>query len=867
MSAYARRALAAAGVMLAGVAAPAAAQQGSVQVSGSAQTIHGDTSRMPGQSRIEPDLGVTWLQPGARFGTFHLEMRGTRRGPEPHLGRASVAWRDVKYRGATWSFEAGDLYFTPGLADYRFTNLTPPALTFAGMSISAKTTSSSASLVAGRSTAWRNIFGSDPDTLGQDVALLRAGHRFARWFEVNARASHVRTRNTKEFTHTIAASDQAGAGFRLTVGPMLYIVGDGSYNAYKRVGSTELVHDGSYTGGASLLHARGWLQVNTSRFSPGDFPVINYTLIDRETTFAAGEQDLFKRFRVFGGWERFRGNLDPLRAAGSTARAPETSGTRAFGGIRLNFERNSFALRLEEGDRRTKRNGTGLFTSSDTGVFSAEMQSRLGSLTGFLRYSRRENVESFNGGSYQQDDGTAQFFMNVSRRLQVFGTGMATRNTFGGGGGSTYYQFGGGGQFQLANRNLWMRVEGLAARNQDIRTLDLVARESFSLGVNGQVAHNTSLGLNVYSERAPSPATPTTQSWLTRSTLRVTRSFATGSTRLPGTAASSIEGRARGVGSVVGSVFADWDADGVHDPDESALEGIPVLLGTTGSATTSPRGEFAFTNVPAGLQKVQLDMSALPVDFDAPSAPSVQIEIARGDTRRVAFGLIPLGAVTGRVLRDANGNGTIDASDEPIDGAVLTLDAGMRSEQARKGRYRFESVRSGSHVLELLPESLPEGATILTERSLNIALTKAQPTSTVDFLVKVEKRPEIRTVFPSKGGTGTSKPSPSPSPSNTKPGTANPPSRTASSASAPARRAAGLAIQIAALSELSSARNLVAELKKAGVNAFIVMPAPESADALYRVRVGPYASRAAAQRVLVKLEKLRGEKLWLTRAR
>ena len=866
--------LAAVGLVLAGLVVPAAAQQGSVQVAAATQTVHGDPSRMAGQSRFEPDVGVTWLQPGARFGSFHLEMRGTRRGPEPHLGRTFIAWRDVKYRGATWSFEAGDLYFTPGLADYRFTNLSPPALTFAGTAISAKTKTSSASFVAGRSTAWRNIFGSDPDTLGQDVALLRAGHRAFDWLEISARASRVRTRNTKEFSHVISASDQAGAGVRLNIGPMLYVVGDGSYIAYRRVGSNELVHDGSFTGGASFLHARGWLQVNTSRFSPGDFPVINYSLIDRATTFAAGEQDLFKRLRVFGGWERFRGNLDPLRSTTSAGMQPETSGTRAFGGIRVNFDRTSFAVRLEEGDRRTTRNGSGLFTSSDTGVVSAEMQSRLGRMTGFLRYARRENVESFNGGSYQQDDGTAQFFMNVSRRLQVFGTAMATRNTFGAGGGSTYYQFGGGGQFQVANRNLWMRVEGLAARNQDTRTLDLVARESFNVGVNGQIAPNTSLGLNIYSERAPSLAAPATESWLTRSTLRVTRSFATGSTRLPGAAGATVESRARGAGSVVGTVFADWNADGVHDPDEGTLEGIPILLGTTGAATTSPRGEFAFTNVPAGLQKVHLDMSALPVDFDAPTLASVEVEISRGDTRRVAFGLVPLGTVTGRVLRDANGNGTIDASDEPLDGAVLTLDAGLRSEQARKGRYRFDAVRSGSHVLELLPDSLPEGAVILTERTLNIALTKGQPTSTVDFLVKVEKRPEIRKVFPPKGGTS------SPGAPAAKPGAGKPaattPSRTAPRGGGlkpvpqlpqPVRAGAGYTIQIAALSDLTRARVLVAELKKSGVGAFIVMPAANGPDGLYRVRVGPYATRAAAQRVLLKLEKLRGEKLWLTRAR
>ena len=59
----------------------------------------------------------------------------------------------------------------------------------------------------------------------------------------------------------------------------------------------------------------------------------------------------------------------------------------------------------------------------------------------------------------------------------------------------------------------------------------------------------------------------------------------------------------------------------------------------------------------------------------------------------------------------------------------------------------------------------------------------------------------------------------------------------------------------------------MSELKRAGVAAYVVMPRADDPDGLYRVRVGPYASRAAANRVLVKLEKLRGEKLWVTRER
>ena len=35
--------------------------------------------------------------------------------------------------------------------------------------------------------------------------------------------------------------------------------------------------------------SRGWFQINASRFSPGDFPVLNASLQDRSGLFTAGD--------------------------------------------------------------------------------------------------------------------------------------------------------------------------------------------------------------------------------------------------------------------------------------------------------------------------------------------------------------------------------------------------------------------------------------------------------------------------------------------------------------------------------------------------------------------------------------------------
>jgi cell division septation protein DedD len=885
-----------AGLLASGV--PASAQQGAVQISAAVQGVTGDPERLGGQHRVEPDFSVSWLQPGSRFGIFQMEVRGTRRGKNPQLGRAYFSMRDLKYRGVIWTVEGGDAYFSPGIGDYKFSNLFTPAVTFTGGSVTARTARSSVAFVGGRASAWRNIFGSDPQALGQSLALFQASHRPIPALDFTARASRIRTWTLKEFSYTIDASDQAGGGARLAVTSSLQLVADGSLVSYRRAGKAEREQDGSFMAGANWLHSRGWVQINASRFSPGDFPALNYPLQDREGLFAAGDYDLAPRLRASAGWEAFRSNLNPASSLVSSRPTPTSSGTREFGAFRVQVSsRSAVTMRAEQGERLSRPVGLGFVAESDTGSWGAEWQAAIGQANAFVRYARRENVERSNqDGSYSQHDASGQVFVNVSRKAQVFATTLLTRTASGGGGGSTYWQAGGGTQLQIPKHDLWLRAEGTLARNLDLLTGNHVPRESLNFGLNGQINRQTSIALNVNLDRAAGPAIVGTP-WTTRSMLRVIRSVPTGSAYMANSAVFSAAASGRGTGTVSGSVFADWNANGVADPGESSLEGIPLRIGPSQSAT-SRDGQFAFLNVPVGLREVGLDTSALPIDFDPPAVTAVQIELLRGETKRVLFGLIPLGKIQGQVIRDANSNGRADPGEEPVDGAIVVLDGGARSEQVRKGRFRFDGVRSGEHLVKLLVESLPEGAVIAGDAEVRTVLARESLSSEIPFLVSIEKRPEIRRVFPPRGGAGMApgaatrperppagRPQPAalpsappivaPAPAPVRP--APRPSASASErpsdepkvAAAPANAAGSrppagqYAIQIAALSDPLRARDLVRKLRASGLTAYLVSPSAGDPDALFRVRVGPYRTRAAALRANVGLEKARGEKLWV----
>jgi cell division septation protein DedD len=74
-------------------------------------------------------------------------------------------------------------------------------------------------------------------------------------------------------------------------------------------------------------------------------------------------------------------------------------------------------------------------------------------------------------------------------------------------------------------------------------------------------------------------------------------------------------------------------------------------------------------------------------------------------------------------------------------------------------------------------------------------------------------------------------------------------------------------IQVAAMADAANARALLDDLARTGFDAYLVAPAADADVALYRVRVGKYASRTSAQRVVARLEDQLGLKLWITKTR
>jgi hypothetical protein len=736
------------------VAAPAAAQQGSVQVVAAGNVTTGDASRTGALQGYQPDFGVSWFQPTTNWGTVTFDGHAVRGGNDPRLGRALFAVKGLKASGLTWNLSAGDSAYTPFLTDYGFSNLFAPQVTFRGGSITAAGKNTSLSITAGRVTVFRDLFAANAETLGQSLFVARASQKVTKWFEVVAHASRVRTRDLKEFNYLIESSDDAGAGIRVNATKTLQFIADAGLTSYRRKDATNWERKPSILVGTRWTGKRGWFQVDAHRFSPGNFSVFNNSYNDREGVFAGGEYTLPAHVSVFGGWDVFGNNRQADAATAASAGNVGTA-SRVYGGARVPINSHlSFGARIEDGARTSKPSQYSVGYESDTGTKSAEWQLTFSKWNATGRYERRSNVDISGGlgaptSTFTEHDVSGQLFYRATNTAQVFGTLFLTQRRDQVGGGQSFWQASAGAQIQLSRRNLFGRAEVTLSRNRELETDFLTPRSAFSGGVSAQIAKRVALSIDVYVDRSPVQLVQASP-WMSRTMLRLVYTLPTGAANAASASPTGSSKIARGSETIEGTVFVDWNGDGVHNGDEDALAGVRVVLDGELGATADRNGHFKFEHIVSGPHVVTLDIPTVPADFDPPSSSSLDLSVRRNNVPNVVFGLLPLGDIEGVVLQDSNGSGAIDESDQAVDGAVVVLDDGARTEVAHNGLFRFSGVRTGTHTVQLLLESLPDGAAVAGERQAEVLVTRSQRTPLTGFLIAIEQRPEIRKIFTPK---------------------------------------------------------------------------------------------------------------------
>ena len=729
-------------------AAPVGAQQPSVHVAAAAQITTGDQWRLGGQNRLEPDLSIRLFNPGFRFGSLYADLNVTRRNNRPAIGRGVVRLEGWRIAGLTWSLEAGDTWSAPAVKDFGFTNLFSPLVTFEGVSARGSSARTTLLVTAGRVTAQRNLFGTDVRSIGQQLYQASMSHRATDRLDLFARAVHVRSGQMQLYTALTDQSTNLGGGVRYRPGRSVQFVADGGIDAFRRRGASLTEYAPSALVGSLLTFSHGSIQVNAQQYSVGQYAVASYPYGDRSGVFVAGDVDLWSWGRLFGGGEYAKSNLNTAASSRATVSVPPGSYSRAYGGIRFGIGTASmFTIRVEGGGREIRPSKFSTGFESDTGVVTTEWNAHFHAASLFARYERRSNVDrNDSGSSFTQHDASGQLYINLRGGRQVYVLGRLSRRADRSGDGETAWQFGGGAQLPLGP--LSFRLEGTTGRTREWTQQTISNRQTLAIGLGGRIAVETYLSVDCYVDHAPFAAGASGSPWVTRTMLRLTRSFPLGRASSPRLADRPFGGGPSG--RIDGVVFADWNGNGVMDADEPPVNGITVSLGALGAVETGRDGRFTFAGVPVGDRSVSLDLASVPADYDTPAEASQTVVVARSRTATVQVPLLPLGTIVGVVYQDVDGDGKLSDADQPIERAVLVLDDGARTEQTRAGRFRFDSVRMGSHAINLLIASLPDSAQLTGPATTTVELRKEHALDEVTFLVKLEKRPEVRKVFPPK---------------------------------------------------------------------------------------------------------------------
>jgi hypothetical protein len=158
-----------------------------------------------------------------------------------------------------------------------------------------------------------------------------------------------------------------------------------------------------------------------------------------------------------------------------------------------------------------------------------------------------------------------------------------------------------------------------------------------------------------------------------------------------------------GRGQVMADVFMDENGDGVRQPGETAVEGVPLTAGNAFvEASTGKSGTAMIDGLePFRPVMIGIDAGSLPDPYVQPALPGVVVTPRPGVATRVALPMTQAGEIEGVAIRDG-GN--------PIEGLGLELvDAEGRVRATTltefDGYFLFESVAYGRYTVRMAKAS------------------------------------------------------------------------------------------------------------------------------------------------------------------
>ncbi len=203
-------------------------------------------------------------------------------------------------------------------------------------------------------------------------------------------------------------------------------------------------------------------------------------------------------------------------------------------------------------------------------------------------------------------------------------------------------------------------------------------------------------------------------------------------------------------GTVDGSVWNDYNNDGIRTADEPGLAGFNLFAdvngntiqdGTEPTAITDASGNFLFSSVPVGNYKIY---EVLPSGWEPTLGydSKADVSISAGGSATLDFGnfLPSAGSISGSVWNDVNGDGFRDVSDLGVAGRTVYIDLNLDNSYTAaepttvtdaSGNYVFPFISEGNYSVR---SELPTGYELSPGYSEAVTVDViASEVSTADF--------------------------------------------------------------------------------------------------------------------------------------
>ncbi len=198
-------------------------------------------------------------------------------------------------------------------------------------------------------------------------------------------------------------------------------------------------------------------------------------------------------------------------------------------------------------------------------------------------------------------------------------------------------------------------------------------------------------------------------------------------------------------GAIGDRVWFDVDGDGVQDAGEAGISGVTLeLLNGAGQViateSTNSSGGYLFDGLADGTYTVRVVAATLPAGLTNTFGGVQQAATVTNASTDLTkdFGYQPSGTITGRVFNDTDGDGTIDAGEAGIPGAVVELvdgngDVVDTTPTGPDGSYTFDHLPDGAYTVGVQPGSVPAGLNATTPTSRPATITGGSDVTDLQF--------------------------------------------------------------------------------------------------------------------------------------